>query len=381
MSATFAEVPDALRIRRPERMTSRERVRTVFAGGLPDRVPVDYSANAGIDARLKAHFGLAADDSEGLAEVLGVDFRGIGAPHRGKRLHAEIPDRKVDAQFGWQLRWVDHASGGYWDYCGFPLKDADVDEVAAWPMPTADDFDYSGLAAACEAKRDFALFYGGAGLACIMNTAGFLRGMEQTFVDLATDDPAGLLLIDRLLDLQLEVMKRSLEKCGDRLDFVWIGEDLGSQRGPLISRELFHRHILPRHAPFFALAKQYGLPVMMHTCGSSCWAYDDYIDMGLRAADTLQPEAAEMDPLSLKTRFGGRLVLHGCVSTAGPVAYGSVANTVADVREKLRILMPGGGYCFSPTHSLQDNSPTENVVAMYATVHEYGRYEREEPAP
>jgi uroporphyrinogen decarboxylase len=47
---------------------------------------------------------------------------------------------------------------------------------------------------------------------------------------------------------------------------------------------------------------------------------------------------------------------------------------IDDCREKLDTMMPGGGYCFSPTHALQDNSPTENVVAMYETAREYGVY-------
>jgi len=355
-------------------MTSKERVRTVFAGGIPDRVPIDYEANPDIDARLKAHFGLAPDDREGLRLRLGVDFRAIVAPYAGPRLHAEVPDRMVDPEYGWHLRKIGHAAGAYWDYCDFPLKDADEAEVAAWPLPSPDDYDYSHLEADCDAFPDHALYFGSAGLACIMNTAGFLRGMEGMFLDLATDDPAGLLLIDRIMDLHMEITRRALARIGDRIEFLWIGEDLGTQRGPLISRDLFLRHILPRHAPFFALAREYGLPVMMHTCGASSWAYEDYIALGLKAADTLQPEAAGMDPATLKARFGGRLVLHGCISTAGPVAFGSVSETVADVREKLAILMPGGGYCFSPTHALQDNSPLENVLALYETAHRYGWY-------
>ena len=47
-------------------MTSRERVLTTFANSEPDRVPINYSANAGIDRRLKEHFGLKPDDVEGL---------------------------------------------------------------------------------------------------------------------------------------------------------------------------------------------------------------------------------------------------------------------------------------------------------------------------
>ena len=78
-----------------------------------------------------------------------------------------------------------------------------------------------------------------------------------------------------------------------------------------------------------------------------------------------------MSPEIIKRDFGGRLVFHGGVSTAGPLAFGSVEETVTDVRHTLDVYTPGGGYMFSPAHMIQDNSPTENVVAMYETVLEY----------
>ncbi|MDA0338213.1 MAG: hypothetical protein O2782_23840, partial [bacterium] len=62
-------------------MTSRERVLTTLARQEPDRVPINYSANPGIDARLKRHFHLGADDSEGLKRALGVDFREVRAAY------------------------------------------------------------------------------------------------------------------------------------------------------------------------------------------------------------------------------------------------------------------------------------------------------------
>jgi uroporphyrinogen decarboxylase len=355
-------------------MTSKERVLTTFARQEPDRVPINFKANPGIDQRVKAHYGLKSDDTSVLYDILGVDFRHVGAPYTGAPLHAEQPDRRVDPLWGWVTRYVEHESGSYWDYCDFPLQDADEAMVADWPFPSPDDHDYSGVAGACRERQQYAVHVGGAGLACIMNTAGFLRGMEQVFVDLALDEPAGLLLIDRMLNVQLEVTRRTLEAAAGGVDFMWLGEDLGTQKGPIISMETFRKHIRPRQQPFFDLAKAYGLPVMIHTCGSSSWAYDDYIEMGLTVADTLQPEATDMAPAYLKQRFGDRLAFHGCISTAGPVAYGTVEDTMASCRDTLEIMMPGGGYCFAPTHSLQDNSPTENVVAMYETVHRYGRY-------
>jgi uroporphyrinogen decarboxylase len=355
-------------------MTSKERVLTTFARQEPDRVPISYEANPGIDERLKAHFGLKKDDWTGLRKALGDDFRGVWTPYTGPKLHKDIPQRQVNPHWGWVTRYVEHGTGGYWDYCDFPLREADEETVARWPMPSPDHFDYSGVAKACQDMKEYAVFVGGAGLACIMNTAGFLRGMEQVFVDLALDEPAGLLLIDRMLKVQLECTRRTLEAAKGGVDFMWIGEDLGTQNSPLISMETFVKHIKPRHKPFFDLAKAYNLPVMIHTCGSSSWTYDEYISMGLTAADTLQPEAKDMSPEYLKNRFGDRLAFHGCISTAGPVAFGTVDEVVAYCRHTLDVMMPGGGYCFAPTHSLQDNSPTENVLAMYEVAHKYGTY-------
>ena len=156
---------------------------------------------------------------------------------------------------------------------------------------------------------------------------------------------------------------------------LMLGEDLGTQIAPMISLDLYRRHIRPIQEKFWRLAKAHGIPVMIHCCGSSSWAFEDFIEIGIGVVDTLQPEARDMAPEYLKRRFGGRLAFHGCISTAGPVATGSVADTVSDCRRTLEIMMPGGGYCFSPTHQLQDNSPTENVVAMYETAHTAGVYQ------
>ena len=75
-----------------ETMTSKERVLTTLASKEPDRVPINYHSNPGIDARLKEHFGLEPNDGVGLMNALGVDFRGVGAWYKGPRLHEDIPE-------------------------------------------------------------------------------------------------------------------------------------------------------------------------------------------------------------------------------------------------------------------------------------------------
>ncbi len=356
-------------------MTSKERVLTTLACQQPDRVPIDYFANDDIDRRLKAHFGLAPDAREELARALHVDFRGIYVPYRGRKLHADIPERgvKVD-DWGIHRMWIEHPSGGYWDYCDFPLREATVEQVAAWPMPSPDDFDYSAVREQCRRHAEFGVFIGSPGLPDVINGNGMLRTMEQTLVDLIEDDPAGMLLTRRRFDIQFEVLRRTLEAARGAIDFVWMGEDLGTQIGPTISLGLYRQQIRPLHRKIVDLAKSFNLPAMLHCCGSSSWAFEDFIEIGIKAVDTLQPEARNMAPAFLKANFGGRLAFHGCISTAGPVAYGTVEDTVAYCRQTLETMMPGGGYCFAPTHQLQDNSPTENVVAMYAAARDFGRY-------
>jgi len=354
---------------------SKERVLAALAHEQPDRVPINYLANPGIDQRLKNFYKLSSGNDEDLFSLLNVDFREVAPVYRGRKLHPDVPEKgiKVD-DWGIHRRWVEHPSGGYWEYCEFPLQDADEDEVANWPMPSPDDYDYSVIAGECRAKQPYAVFLGGPGQADVINKAGMLRGTEQALIDLITEDPAGLLFNQRRTDIQLEILRRTLEAAEGGIDLLWIGDDLGTQIAPMISLELYRKLIRPIHQKFVDLASSFGIPVLFHSCGSSSWAFEDFIEMGISAVDTLQPEAAEMAPRSLKQRFGGRLAFHGCISTAGPVAMGTRVETIDYCREILEIMMPGGGYLFSPTHKLQDNSPTENVIAMYETALRYGSY-------
>jgi len=76
-------------------MTSKERVIKTLSSEAADRVPIDYDANPGIDARLKEYFGLGAEDNEGLRRALEVDFRAVSAPYTGKKLYEDLQDRGV----------------------------------------------------------------------------------------------------------------------------------------------------------------------------------------------------------------------------------------------------------------------------------------------
>jgi len=357
----------------PETMTSRERVIRTFQYEKTDRVTIGYECNPGIDQRLKAALG--ARNDEELRQALGVDYRGISAPYIGPALYEVPENRIVNTLTGAIMRKVVHDSGYYWDYCDFPLKDASEEAFARFPVPDPDDFDYdAALAKAKSYDNAYGLYIGDPGTGDVINTNGMLMGMEDALCYLITEDEAVFEYTSRRLRSQLGVLERLLEKCRGYIDFMWLGEDLGTQIAPMISLDLYRRMIRPLHKQFADLANAYGIPSIVHTCGSSSWVYEDFIDMGIKGVDTLQPEAADMSPAYLAERFGGRLNFRGCISTAGPLAYGTADEVTACCRNTLEIMMKHGGYHFAPTHAIQDNSPVENVLAMYQAAHDYGRY-------
>lgn len=354
-----------------ETMISRERVLRTFDHAPVDRLAIDYLANPIIHKKFAQAIGCPSADYETVFEVLGVDFREIGVRYRGPNLFEPMPGRTTDPVYGYRTRWVENESGGYCDFCDFPLLDAEPEEIAAFPVPDADDFDYEPVKEFLKTWDKYALYVGNPGYADIINATGRVMGMEQTLIHLITEEEATLTYISRRCDMELGILERILNRAEGRIDFLFFGEDLGTQHAPLISPELYRRVLKPFHKRYTALAKAYRIPVMVHSCGSSSWAYEDFIEIGVRAVDTLQPEAAAMDPTYLKEHFGGRLAFHGGISTAGTLVNGTPEQVRKTVLETAGIFNRGGGYFLAPTHMIQDNTPVENMIAMYQAAHDF----------
>ena len=360
----------------PETMTAKERVKRTFAFEKTDRVTIGYDTNAAIHHRLCEHLGIANDSFLELYQALGVDYVGISAAYTGEPVYPAIPNRCRNPENGAVTRYIENEYGAYYDFCDFPLKDTDSESIASYPFPDPDQYDYDTAINYLQMITDmgFASYVGGPGLADILNVTGMLMGVEDALVNLMTEDEATLEMTDRRINQQLAVTERLLDKAKGLVDFVWMGEDLGTQHSPIISQEMYDRVLRPRHQKFIDLAKAHGLPIIIHTCGSSSWAYETFLSMGMNGVDTLQPEADNMSPAYLAEHFGGRLCFRGCISTAGPLAYGTAQDVTDVCRRTPETLMPYRGYHFAPTHQIQDNTPVENIIAMYQAAHDFGRY-------
>ena len=159
-----------------------------------------------------------------------------------------------------------------------------------------------------------------------------------------------------------------------RIDLLRIADDLGMQHGLLVSPALFERAFVPRLVKLIDMAHSHGVRVMFHSCGAIVPLIERLIEIGVDVLDPLQVAADGMDPHLIKERFGGRICLHGSIDTQHVLHHSSPQDVSDTVCTMIDVLGAGGGFILSPSHVLQTDVPTENVVAMYETAYQHSTY-------
>jgi uroporphyrinogen decarboxylase len=99
------------------------------------------------------------------------------------------------------------------------------------------------------------------------------------------------------------------------------------------------------------------------------------VDVGVDVVHPLQPTAlGNEDPARIKQAFGDRLAFYSNVANTTILPNGTPQDVVAEVQRKIAALAPGGGYIFSGGHNIQADVPPANIVALFDTAYEAGRY-------
>jgi uroporphyrinogen decarboxylase len=363
-------------------MTSRDRVRAALAHSQPDFTPCDYYGTPEIHQALLRHFGLggtrqlagsmggsAADmDDAGVSDRLGTDIRYVNPPYIGPP-EPTFDDGSRGNLWGIRLRPMPNEYGQYAEPVGHPYATwTTVEEAERFPWPNPDWFDYNAMPALSAAYPDFALAAGGQHVQDFINGVAFGRGVEQTLLDIATEDPVYLFLVEQRHRFYMAYIERILEASRGRIDMVYCGDDFGSQRGLLISPATFDRLFAPKKKELFDLAHAHGAKVLHHCCGSSRGLIPNFIACGMDAIQTIQPQAAGMNPYELKRDFVGRIAFHGAVDAQGWLQRATPAEIETEVNHLMDEVGAGGGYILGPSHHIQPDTPLENVLAVYRTV-------------
>ena len=67
-------------------------------------------------------------------------------------------------------------------------------------------------------------------------------------------------------------------------------------------------------------------------------------------------------------------MLVGSKKTQDTLINGTPEQVRDDVRRRLDVFMPGGGYVWNQVHNVLADVPPENVVAMLVAAYEFGEY-------
>ena len=363
-------------------MTSRERVLLTIEHREPDRVPLTFRGYRSHHKALLEHFG--TDDLAVVMRQLGVDglgqfgFRGIAPTYLeedGRRRQDTSPPvvfERCDRLSMKPLRVLETAA-----------------EVGHYHWPEMSWFDFSDLwydneekiAADYAAHRDYRWPEPdwendpiSAGWSNVLLVLCGLRGYEPFLTDLVLRPRLSQALVSRMFDFMLEYNCHLLAAADKPLQIFTIGDDYGTQKGLYVSPELFRKFFLPGLRQEFRLGKALGLKVFLHSCGSIREIIPDLIEAGLDVLDPIQVGAAGMDPEELKREFGRDLCFSGAVDVQETMCHGTPDQVREEVKARLEVLAPGGGYILTTSHIMPAETPLENIPALFEAALQYGVY-------
>lgn len=188
-----------------------------------------------------------------------------------------------------------------------------------------------------------------------------LRGFENVLMDAVAEPAFFEELLDRLTHLYLAFVEYTADL---PVDGILFGDDWGDQRGVILGPDRWRRFLKPRWAQIFAAVHRHGKIAMCHSCGSVAEIVPDLIDIGLDVLESVQPEAAGMNPYDLKKKWGSRITFWGGLGSQSTIPFGTPGDIRAEVARLRSEMGRGGGYILSPAKPMQPETPTPNAVAM-----------------
>jgi len=346
-------------------MTSRERVIRAFCHEETDRVPFNLR--------------LAPDLARKLSELVG--------------------ETDLEAYFDYDLRFVGYASAqetpDFSPYLGDlpegasvspwgtasvpgrflhfvrtipPLRGLTVEDLGNYPWPRYEP--------QVEEMRKQVEAIQSAGYAAVSNyecgsyeQACGLRGQEQFLMDLAGDPELAEELLRRIAEIKARIAVGYVQA---GVDVVWIGDDLGTQRGLVFSPQTWRKMIRPplQHIVNAIRRARDDVIIAYHSCGHVEPLVGELVEIGIDVLESVQPEAN--DVAQLKARHGGRLAFWGTMGAQSTFSRGTAEEVRAEVRQRIAVLGKGGGLMLGPAHVLEPEVPVENVLAFVEEIKSWG---------
>jgi len=386
-------------------MTGHERLICALEHRETDRVPFDLGGTmvSGINIHalkaLRAHLGLEAPaeladevtqmgrTQDDLADALKVDVRHVRpmpaskpglARHLGEQ---DGHDRLID-EFG--MGWQMPVPGGhYYDLYLSPLNQAQTfKEIEDYPWPDPlDDARYVGMKARADhvvfnEKRGYVLGRMSSGM---WEHAMWMRGYEQFFMDMVMDQKMVHAIMTKILEIKMQYWGKALDTVGENVMVISCADDLGAQDSLLVSLDMYSKLIWPYHKKLFDFIKTRAkskVYIFFHNDGAIYETLPLLIEAGVDILNPWQVNCRGMDDTAkFKREFGRDLTIWGgSCDTQKVLPFGTPQEVRDETRRRIEDLAPGGGFVFAPIHVIQGAVPTQNIIAWWETLQEYGVY-------
>ena len=357
-------------------MNSLERTRTVLAGGIPDRVPVDL------------HNFMMTAEASGMPFI---EFYQSGEAMAEGQLAAW-------REFGHDMLMLENGTAALAEACGAQVEYMEgsapvchgpaiksLDEIDKLVVP--DPYKVHPLTENLKATRivareigDKAFILGRADQGPF-SLAAMLLGMEEFLFRLAQadgartgrrgggGDPELAKKLHRLLEFALEVTTRyAYAQIEAGAHITSIGESLS---GPDVCSPKSYKTFEWSYAKrMVENLKAHNILLAYHICGDATAIVSDMVETG---AAVLELDYKVNMPI-VKAATRGRATVLGPIDPSGVLALGSPADVDAAAKEAIAILGEGGGLILGPGCALPPKTPPANIHALMEAAEKYGRY-------
>ena len=370
-------------------MNSRERVLAAIRHIQPDQVPVDFGGTLMSEAlpeflhqmRQVLGYSLPPDrDPDGtlvdeqIQRYLKVDLRLVpwSIPRVVlKEIDPPAYDQAQRARDAQQEKWDAHSDIiTRLVQTEFPLADATYEDLKTsyqvHPRPPYPDAQLAYLVETAKQHRanGYATSYWiSSGL---FEVGCWQRGYKQFMLDIADESDVVKLMFERMLASRLVEIEQAVKPLAPYVDFFCFGDDLAMQNRPFLSPRMFRSLVKPYLAEMYRKVHELAPDsyVFHHSCGSVYLLLDDLYDAGVNIMNPTQVSAVNMEPWRIKEKAAGKLCFHGGIDLQDVLPHWKPAAVKQNVEEVMAVLGKGGGYLCAACHSLPEDVPVENILAM-----------------
>ena len=206
-------------------------------------------------------------------------------------------------------------------------------------------------------------------------TACDLRGTENFLKDLARNPKFAQTLLEKVTIVLENLLRQAMLAGGKYFDMIELpGDDYAGNTNIMISPAMFRKFIKPCLVRLVKVVKEHNpnMKIMLHSDGAITTLLPDLINLGVDVIHPLEPLPAT-DMIAVKEKFGRQVTFLGGIDISHAMP-GSREDVIAETKRRIAQLAPGGGYILAPSNHLQDDVPAENVVALFETAHQFGKY-------